>query len=146
MSKGRSNNKEIAQRREKVMTLLARGLNLSQIGMELRVDKSTISRDVQYLSEQSKKNLNNLAKDTLPFMFQTSLDGIREVLKECWKIYKSEDENLSASNKLNSLKLAKECSVVLFTLVTEGPSLVYLREMEDRLERLEKVEDNKKED
>jgi hypothetical protein len=35
--------------------------------------------------------LNSLAKEALPFMYQTSIEGIRNVLKECWNIYTVEN-------------------------------------------------------
>lgn len=50
-------------------------------------DDSTISRDIKYLTAQSQNYLNDLARSTLPFMYQTSIEGIRSILKECWNIY-----------------------------------------------------------
>lgn len=45
--------------------------------------------------------------------------------------------------KLSALKLTKECSESLFILLTEGPSLLSLRKLE---ERVEKIENYKKDD
>lgn len=141
-SKHRSNYKTIVERREKVMMLLTKGLKGYQIANELQVDAATISRDINYLSMESANTLNSLVKDTLPFLYQTSIEGIRNVLKECWNIYQSENASINYLHKINSLKLAKECNESLFKLVAEGPYLVYLKELE---ERLEKVENYKKE-
>jgi hypothetical protein len=58
-----------------------------EIATELGVDSSTVSRDIQYLISQSYNYLNPLAKETLPFMYQTSIEGIKDILKECWSIY-----------------------------------------------------------
>jgi hypothetical protein len=49
-----------------------------------------------------------LAKESLPFMYKTSIDGIREVLKECWNIYESTEEQINYIQRLAALKLAKE--------------------------------------
>jgi hypothetical protein len=46
-----------------------------------------MSRDIQYLISHSNNYLNSLAKEALPFIYQTSIEGIRNVLKECWNIY-----------------------------------------------------------
>jgi hypothetical protein len=137
-------NKTLLYRRERVLLLLTRGLKGYQIANELGVNPATISRDIHYLSKESSSNLNSLIKETLPFMYQTSIEGIKTVLNECWNIYNNKDrENVVTwINKLNALKLAKECNECMFKLVAEGPSLVYLKELE---ERLEKVENNKKE-
>lgn len=141
-SKHRSNNKSIAERRQRVMVLLTKGLKGYQIAKELNLAPSTISHDINYLSKESNNNLKSLVKETLPFLYQSSLEGIRNVLNECWNIYQSDNESISYLHKLNSLKLAKECNESLFKLVAEGPCLVYLKELE---ERLEKIEINKKE-
>jgi hypothetical protein len=46
-----------------------------EIPKELNTNESTISRDIKYLSSQSQNYLNELAKQTLPFMYQTSIEG-----------------------------------------------------------------------
>ena len=64
-----------------------KGMKGYEIAKELGVDASTISRDINYLVDQSQSYLNSLAKRALPYMYQTSIKGIRNILKECWKIY-----------------------------------------------------------
>lgn len=125
------------------MILLTRGMKGYQIAHELHVDPATISRDLQYMSKQASKNVTSLVKETLPFMYNTSMEGIKNVLLECWNIYASENKEVNWMNKINALKLAKECNEALFKLVAEGPSLAYLKDLEERLERIEK---HKKED
>lgn len=141
-SKQRSNNKTIMERREKVMMLLTKGLKGYQIAKELQVDPATISRDIHFLSKESNNNLRTLVKESLPFLYQSSIEGIRNIMKECWVIYQSNNASISYLHKINTLKLAKECNESLFKLVIEGPTLIYLKELE---ERLEKIEDFKKE-
>lgn len=72
----------ISERRQKLWTCLTRGMKAYEIAKELNVDHSTISRDIKYLTGQSQNYLNSLAKSTLPFMYQTSIEGIRDVIKE----------------------------------------------------------------
>jgi hypothetical protein len=78
------NRLKIKERREDVLILLTKGMKGYEIAKELGVDASTVSRDVQYLISQSRNYLNSLAKEALLFMYQTSIEGIRNVLKECW--------------------------------------------------------------
>ena len=126
------------------MILLAKGLKGYEIAKELGVDASTVSRDIQYLISQSNNYLNNLAKEALPFMYQTSIEGIRNVLKECWNIYTIEsNKEITWFRKLAALKLAKECNEALFRLTAEGPSVMYVRLLEERLERIETREINR---
>jgi predicted transcriptional regulator len=72
-----------------------------EIAKMLGVDPATVSRDIAYLVAQSQNYLNSLARETMPFMFQTSISGITDILKECWNIHESTDNNFQ--------KLASEC-------------------------------------
>ena len=74
------------------MVPLTKGLKSFEIAKEL-VDRSTVSRDIHYLIGQSQNYLSSLAKQTLPFMYQTSIEGIRNVRKECWNIYSNDSNN-----------------------------------------------------
>jgi IS30 family transposase len=139
-----NNRIQIKERREDVLLFLTKGMKGYEIAKELGVDASTVSRDIQYLISQSHNYLNNLAKETLPFMYQTSIEGIRNVLKECWKIYTIEsNKEITWFHKLAALKLAKECNEALFRLTAEGPSIMYVRLLEERLARIEAREINR---
>ena len=81
------NRIQIKERRENTLVLLTKGMKGYEIAKELGVDASTVSRDIQYLISQSHSYLNSLAKEALPFMYRTSIEGIRNILKECWNIY-----------------------------------------------------------
>ena len=129
---------QMKERREDVLVLLTKGMKGHRIAKELGIDASTVSRDIQYLISQSHNYLNSLAKEALPFMYQTSIEGIRNVLKECWNVYTIEsNKEITWFHKLAALKLAKECNEALFRLTSEGPSVMYVRLLEQRLERIE---------
>jgi predicted transcriptional regulator len=137
------NKIQIKVRRENILVLLTKGMKGYEIAKELGVDASTVSRDIQYLVSQSHNYLNSLAKEALPFMYQTSIEGIRNVLKECWNIYTIEgNKEISWFHKLAALKLAKECNEALFKLTAEGPSVMYVKLLEERLARIEAREIN----
>ena len=84
------NRIQIKERRENILAFLTKGMKGYEIAKELGVDASTVSRDIHYLIDQSQNYLSSLAKETLPFMYQTSIEGIRNILKECWIIYTTE--------------------------------------------------------
>lgn len=124
----------IQERRQKIWTLITRGMKGYEIAKVLGVDPATVSRDIAYLAAQSQNYLSDLAKSTLPFMYQTAIEGIRSVMKECWNIYESTDNNFQ---RLAALKLAKECHEAVFRLVDEGPSVMYLKQLQDKLIQIE---------
>jgi IS30 family transposase len=71
------NRIQIKERRENVLVLLTKGMKGYEIAKELGVDASTVSRDIHYLIGESQNYLSSLAKGTLPFMYQTSTEGIK---------------------------------------------------------------------
>lgn len=127
----------IDERRQKLWTLLTRGMQTHEIAKELNVDHCTVSRDIKYLTTQSQNYLNDLARSTLPFMYQTSIERIRSILKECWSIYQSDDSKINWFQRLRALELAKACQESIFKLVDEGPSVMYLRQLQERLSQIE---------
>lgn len=54
------NRIKIKERREDVLALLTKGMKGYEIAKELRVDASTLSRDMQYLISQSHIYLTSL--------------------------------------------------------------------------------------
>jgi IS30 family transposase len=137
-SRGRHTAAVINERRQKLWTLITRGLKTHEISKELNIDQSTISRDIKYLTEQSRNYLNDLAKETLPFMYQISIEGIRDIIKQCWIIYQSDDNSqVNMYQKLAALKLIKECHEAVFRLVDSGPSVMYLKQLQERLVLIE---------
>ena len=50
---------------------------------------------------------------------------------------------ISWFHKLAALKLAKECNEALFKLTAEGPSVMYVKILEERLERIETKQINR---
>ena len=95
-----TNKIEIQQRCEKLWTLLARGMKRYEVAKELTVDPTTVSRDIAYLVAQPQDYLNSLTKEILPFMYQTSIEGIRDIIKESLNIYQSEDKSINMYQKL----------------------------------------------
>jgi IS30 family transposase len=137
------NRIQIKERREIILALLTKGMKGYEIARKLGVDASTVSRDIQYLISQSHNYLNTLAKEALPFMYQTSIEGIRNVLKECWNIYIDSNKEITWFHKLAALKLAKECNEALFKLTADGPSVMHVKLLEERLERIETEQINR---
>jgi hypothetical protein len=90
-----------------------------EIAKELDVGHSTVTRDIKYLTQQSQSYLNDLAKETMPFMYQTSIEGIRDILKQCWAIYQSEDKSINWFHRI----AATGCSFHLAQSTNSKPVL-----------------------
>jgi IS30 family transposase len=128
-------NFKIEERRRKVASLLAQSLTETEIAQELKVDQSTISRDVKALKEISQQFVYDLAKSDLAYYYKQSIDGIEEAKREAWRIYN--DNNISVKEKLSALKLIVESNEARFKLLSEGPSILAVKSLEERLNKIE---------
>ena len=129
------NNFEFKERRKQVATLLSRSFNETEIAQQLGVDQSTISRDIRALKVASAQFVYDLAKSDLAYYYKKSLDGIEEAKRESWKIYN--DETVVVRDKLLALKLVITSEESRFRLLSEGPALLAVKSLEDRLNRIE---------
>src|SRR5215213_4640485 len=132
-----AHNLKIEERRKKVASLLAQSMTESEIAQELKVDQSTISRDVKALKQLSQQFVYDLAKSDLAYYYKQCLDGMEEVKRKAWEAYRSDDSSLKLKDKLLALKLIKECEEAKFSLLESGPSVMNLKSLEERLNKIE---------
>ena len=137
-----NNNKrytfKIEERRRKVASLLAQSMTESEIAQALKVDQSTISRDVKVIKEKCQQFVYDLAKSDLSYYYKQSIDGIEEAKREAWRIYRNNNNNeVSVKEKLSALKLIVESNEARFKLLSEGPSILAVKSLEERLNKIE---------
>jgi IS30 family transposase len=126
---------KIEERRRRVASLLAQSMTETEIAQELNVDQSTISRDVKALKQLSQQFVYDLAKSDLAYYYKQSLDGIEEAKREAWKMIRN--NSLNEKDKLLALKLIKECDEAKFSLLETGLSVMNIKSLEERLNKIE---------
>ena len=131
---------KVDERRRKVASLIAQSMNESEIAKDLGVDQSTISRDISVLRKLSQQFVYDLAKSNLAFCYVQCLDGIDQVKRKTWELLRAEP--LSIKDKLLALKLAKECDESIFSLFKDGPSVMNVQHLGERVDRLESNRQN----
>lgn len=131
-------NKKIKARRNQVASLLAKSFTEIEIAQQLGVNQSTISRDIKVLKRTSQQFVYDLARSDLAYYYKQSIDGIEEAKKEAWKIYN--DEAVADREKLLALRLIMQADETRFKLLSEGPTLLAIKSLEDRLNRIEGME------
>jgi hypothetical protein len=119
-----------------VATLLAQSMTEREIAKKLKVDQSTISRDIKVLKKLSQQFVYDLAKSDLAYYYKQCLDGIEEVKKKGWDIFNG-IKNLTTIDKLLALKLIMECNEAKFALFKEEPAIMQVKSMEERLANIE---------
>ena len=75
---------QVEWRRTKVLELLSKGDNQSDIAKTLQVDLSIISRDVYFLRQQAKDNIKRYIDERLPEEYEKCLVGLTAITKEAW--------------------------------------------------------------
>jgi DNA-binding transcriptional ArsR family regulator len=126
---------KIDERRRRVASLLAQSMIEEEIANILNVNQSTISRDIKVLKQMSREFVYNLAKSDLAYCYKQCIDGVEEVKRKAWSIFNN--ELLNPKDKILALKLIKECDEAKFTLFKDGPSIMNLKALEERLNRVE---------
>jgi hypothetical protein len=127
------NKRNVSLRRKKVASLLIKAATEEEIAQELTVDQSTISRDIRHMKLQAQKFVYNLAKLDLAWYYKQSIDGIQEVNRKAFEIYNEAD----LRTKLLALKLVKECHEATFNLFSQGPSIMNIKALEERVNKIE---------
>jgi hypothetical protein len=127
----------IEERRRKVASLFAQSMTEEEIAQQLDVNQSTISRDIKVLKQMSHQFVYDLAKSDLAYYYKQCIDGIEEVKRQAWQAYRSNDVSLKPKDKLLALKLIKECDEAKFALFKDGPSIMNLKALEERLNKIE---------
>jgi hypothetical protein len=73
-------------RRSKVRELIVKGYNHYEIANTLQIPRPTITKDIQYLRNQDKENLQNHVQERLPQEYENCMTGINRVLQLTWEI------------------------------------------------------------
>jgi IS30 family transposase len=140
------NRFKIEERRRQVASLLAQSLTESEIAKQLEVDQSTISRDIRALKQMSQQFVFDLAKSDLAYQYQQCINGIEEVRRKAWELIRRDEEkeeekqqrqSLTLKDKLSILKLIKECEEGKFALFKDGPSILNVKSLEERIYQIE---------
>ena len=122
--------------------MLAQSMTETEIAKMLEVDQSTVSRDIKVLKKLSQQFVYDLAKSDLAYCYKQCLDGIEEVKRKGWNIF-NETANLMTRDRLLALKLIMECNEAKFALFKEGPAIMQVKSMEERLANIESREINR---
>jgi hypothetical protein len=108
---------QIEWRRSQVMELSSKGHTQSDISKILQVDKSIICRDITFLREQSKHNIQKYIDEKLPEEYEKCLVGLTAILKEAWN---AAGQSSDKREKIQALSLAKECYSMKLELLTNA--------------------------
>ena len=86
----------------------------------------------------------DLAKGDLTYYYKQCIDGMDEIRREAWSLYKygdwSQGVHLTVKEKIAALRLLKDCDEAKFALLENGPSVLNAKGMEEKLENIQNIE------
>ena len=89
-----------------------------------------------------------MAKSDLAYYYKQCIDGIEEVRRKAWDMFKAKGKNNDGSSsemmnelvprdKLLALKVIRECNEAKYSLFQQGPSIMNVKSLEERLIKIE---------
>jgi hypothetical protein len=111
----------IKWRRAKVIELVSKGKNLSEIAEILKVDVSTVSRDYQYIRENAIKVLEKYLVETVPLEMAKCLSRLTAISDEAWSMVERAKDD---KEKAAALALAQRTAVLILNVVTNNKAVV----------------------
>ena len=137
---------QIEWRRSKIFELSVKGFSQSEIARMLEIPKVTISRDISFLREQSKKNIKEHISDKLPLEYNKCISGLEEIVKEAWIICVNSEKNGNTKDKISSLALIKDTYSEKMNLLTNASllqdSIKFVNETKQNLSNKKEPIDN----
>ena len=129
-------------RRAKVLGLHSKGMTQAEIASVLQVDQSTVSRNLKYIKEESRKYIEQYVTKDIPFEFNRCLAGLDQITKKLWEI--ADDTNTAITtkkDKMAALSMLIHCYNVRLEMLIGGPesnmnAIKHINEIKDR----EKIE------
>jgi hypothetical protein len=110
---------QIEWRRSQVLELSSQGQTERQIATILQVGKTTVHKDLTYLSRQAKESLRTHIENKLPEEYQKCMVGINQVLNIAWSIV-NKLEGVDDKTRLQALALINDCNKYKMALTTNG--------------------------
>ena len=118
----------ISWRREKVLEFLAQGhTSQREISQKLGVSEPTVSRDIAFLTRQSKENLKFYVEQRMPLEIEKCYTGLNIVLRQAFEI--TNLENAKISEKIAALQVILTTSDKISEVLSGQP---IIKEVVDR--------------
>jgi hypothetical protein len=96
---------------------MSKGWTQADISKKLEIHPSTISLDVQYLKEQSKKELETHIEEKIPLEYTRAMTGLNSILK---KANETLEKATDTKTQLQTMALLADLYKNIMVLTTDG--------------------------
>ena len=102
----------------------SKGYSQSEIARKLKVNQSTISRDLAEIRKKTRSSLDLYVKEEIPNEFQIYISGINQIIKNLWEIIEDEQNSkITIKDKTYVLSLLMQCYSRRIEMLVGGPDL-----------------------
>lgn len=108
---------QVKWRRVRVLELSSKGYSQIEIATRLQVNEATISRDIVYLRQEAKENLEKHIHEIIPEEYQKCMIGMKHNLKQTLEIC---DGSPDPKIKLEARRIAIDCYRYIMDLCTDA--------------------------
>lgn len=129
----KNSQKAIESRRDRVWEMILRGHNPQSIKSELNIPRTTVYRDIRYLTHKSKEYVYQIAKGGFALAYQRSIEGVSFTMSQAWR--KFLDDRVPEKHKPAYLRLIKDCHESMMQQVINGPAVFAMDNLRKRIER-----------
>ncbi|MGH9982535.1 MAG: hypothetical protein ACRD8W_01095 [Nitrososphaeraceae archaeon] len=112
-------NIERENRLSAILRLHTRGLNQEQIAQELRIDQSTVSRDLHLVQQESKNHVEKYMREDILLEYLRYLVGSNEITRTLWEMVQNKDT--TRKEKMNAISLLMQIYDSRLQRLTAGP-------------------------
>ena len=105
----------------KVLLLHSKGYPQSEIATLLRVNQSTVSRDLAVIRKKTRKTLDLYIKEEIPNEFQIYISGLNEITKSLWQMVEDKNPKITTRDRTYVLSLLMLCYSKRIEMLVGGP-------------------------
>src|SRR5438093_6271120 len=132
---------ERKNRLSNVISLYSKGLNQEEIAFELHVDQSTVSRNLQLIKQEARKQVEKYLREDILLEYPRYMTGSNEITRRLWEIV--QNENTTTKEKMNALsQLTQSYNSRLQTLTAGPESYLNIQKSLSEIELQMKVDSN----
>lgn len=111
---------------------------------ELKISQPTLSRDIHAIKKAAQRFFYGLAKENMMFEYMKLIRNIDLVARECWNIVNDKSNKSTQKDKINALKLSLDAEQSRHNILTQAPTLLEVRELDEKLQKATNKKNRKK--
>jgi hypothetical protein len=138
----REKEQQIEWRRSQVLELASQGYNQREICQKLQLDKSAVSRDIQFINKQAQDTLQKHIHEVVPEEYQICMVGMKRNLKQTLEI---RDTASDPKIRLQAAAIANDCYKFILDMTTNAgivsDALKFVTQKKEQLDTLQKLDE-----